>query len=469
MRRNIILISILLCGMVLSWILYPDRASSGPYLDSAHGNTSYGVKRSATGFPADYAKGNCAHCHEQHASIGGAEPDPAGGPDKFLLMSPNFSGKTVIPYIQSDSVCFYCHYGSGTLQSPAFNNYSYSITFGGNPDATPNNIFNTFNSTSYHNLYDVYRFIAGLSGSKSFPNFPADSNPCSGCHNVHIAKKSCGKPAGSYDPTKSAISRPTGHDSLWGDDDIERLKTNFTSYYQSPYWYGSWNYEPNNSPVYDGSNLPDYNTFCTDCHNNTNIIYSTALGRYLRAIDWVTPGGETGGDKHGKNDATNGIDIDNPYASSPLGISVGFVLACTDCHEPHGAPNVMLIRQVVNGGVLYRTISSVTPTAGDCTPPFPAGSKELGYLCNRCHMDDADAFGGTANKWCYIHHESTDRPYPLNQCGFCHSGGDGGGGGGESMSCETVSRNPINCNCCHFHGSDDNAAPDGRRTNRRTF
>ena len=56
------------------WLLYPDKASSGSYLDSAHANTSDGVKRSATGFPTDYSQGNCAHCHEQHASITGAEP-----------------------------------------------------------------------------------------------------------------------------------------------------------------------------------------------------------------------------------------------------------------------------------------------------------------------------------------------------------------------------------------------------------
>jgi len=36
-----------------------------------------------------YAVGNCVHCHEQKASIGGAEPAPTGGPDKFLLFAPN--------------------------------------------------------------------------------------------------------------------------------------------------------------------------------------------------------------------------------------------------------------------------------------------------------------------------------------------------------------------------------------------
>lgn len=74
LRKNILLlISILLCGMVFYWLLYPEKANSGPYLDSAHGNSTYGVNRSSIS-TFGYSKGNCVHCHEQHASIGGAEP-----------------------------------------------------------------------------------------------------------------------------------------------------------------------------------------------------------------------------------------------------------------------------------------------------------------------------------------------------------------------------------------------------------
>lgn len=59
--------------IVLCLLLYPNTASSGPYLDSAHANTSYGVNRSGLS-SFGYSIGNCAHCHEQHASIGGSEP-----------------------------------------------------------------------------------------------------------------------------------------------------------------------------------------------------------------------------------------------------------------------------------------------------------------------------------------------------------------------------------------------------------
>ncbi|HDL98909.1 MAG TPA: hypothetical protein ENH16_04925, partial [Desulfobacteraceae bacterium] len=58
------------------------RVMAGPYLNSVHGNNTIGVNRS-TMAAAGYARGNCAHCHEQHASVNGSTP--AGGPYPFTL------------------------------------------------------------------------------------------------------------------------------------------------------------------------------------------------------------------------------------------------------------------------------------------------------------------------------------------------------------------------------------------------
>ena len=80
--------AILLCLM-----LYPEKATSGPYLDSVHGSSSYGVNRTSLS-AFGYSKGNCAHCHEQHALIGGSEPNPTGGPDKYVLFFINHINQT---------------------------------------------------------------------------------------------------------------------------------------------------------------------------------------------------------------------------------------------------------------------------------------------------------------------------------------------------------------------------------------
>jgi hypothetical protein len=191
--------------------------------------------------------------------------------------------------------------------------------------------------------------------------------------------------------------------------------------------------------------MPDYATFCTDCHNNANIIFSHELGRNLKTIDWETTGGESSGDKHGKNAATVGIDIKNPFASSGLGITLGFALSCLDCHEPHGSSNVMLIRKGVNGGSLAGNITGFA-------------SSNWTYLCCRCHEDDS-YHGGYNYNFRYVHHDSSDAPYPLPpKCGDCHASG--------SMWDKTK----IPCYHCHFHGADDSyysilgRTPTGRRT-----
>lgn len=100
-----------LCSMLLAlcfilcWILYPDNANSGPYLDSQHGDTTYGVTRSTIDTKySTFSKGNCAHCHEQHASLGGSEPFPnsgtGAGPDPAALFS------------YEEDFCETCHDGS---------------------------------------------------------------------------------------------------------------------------------------------------------------------------------------------------------------------------------------------------------------------------------------------------------------------------------------------------------------------
>ena len=378
---------------------------AGPYSDSAHGDTNYGVNRSVLATEG-YAVGNCAHCHEQHASIAGTEPTPALGVAEFCLMAENFSGKLYNTYTESDSVCFYCHTSLGSLQSGGItnNNENYSATFGG-AAATTTGIMQAFNQASYHNLYDLKRYITGVSGSKTFSSFPADSNPCSGCHNIHIAKRNKEYPG---NPAYSAISKPSDHDNLWGvtTPDERMSALSYGAAYQPPYYDGSAGLEPDGSSLVattQAEKTPDYNAFCTDCHNSTNIIYSTTLSRNLRTIDWAT-------EKHGAGDADTYINVDPPFTAGSS--KLGYILACTDCHEPHGSPNAFLIRPDVNGASLGATISGFSDT-------------NMLYLCARCHEDNNQQ----------IHHVLNDYPYTAMQCGTCHSG------------------YPMACTNCHYHGS----------------
>ncbi len=406
--------------VILLFFLLCQTVWAGSYLDSAHGDLDNGVFRTAMD-TLGYARGNCGHCHEMHASIKGSEPAPkSGAPAPFTLFATNFD-TTAIPgsYLEADNFCFYCHNSSGSAQK--VDNYDYSEAFGC-ASGGPTSIFSAFNQTSYHNLEDIWSFAEG-----NFSWFKEYSNPCNACHNPHLAKRNWTDPD---NPLLSAISKPSDHFSLWGTTDLMSAYS-----YEAPYCSGMANREPDGTGTHNGSTTPDYVGFCTDCHNTSNTISSTPLSRNLKKIDW-----SSFGDKHGQRDRDSSnstfVNFEEPYLTASATNS-NFVLSCLDCHEPHGSQNIVLIRRRVNGGNLYATVSS--------------SSNTLGYLCTRCHKDDADAGTGPFNEWKFVHHNSGDAPYPgpPMQCGHCHGGGEGGGG-------EGMEKPPIPCLNCHFHNGNDN-------------
>ena len=409
--------------VILLFFLLCQMAWAGDYMNSAHGDSTHGVFRTAMD-TLGYARGNCAHCHEMHASIEGPEPAPtSGAPAPFCVFAQNFNASVNTgPYQESDNFCFYCHNSNGSAQE--VDNYDYSRAFGCDTFGGPTSIFSAFNQTSYHNLYDIWDFA-----KDEFSWFTEYSNPCNACHNPHLAKRNWTDPD---NPLLSAISKPSDHFSLWGTTDLMSAYS-----YEAPYCSGTANREPGGTAVHDGSKTPDFVGFCTDCHNTSNTISSTSLSRNLKKIDW-----SSFGDKHGQRyrDSSNStfVNFEEPYLAASATNS-NFVLSCLDCHEPHGAPNIMLIRRRVNGGNLEGAVSS--------------SSNTLGYLCTRCHKDDADAGIGLLNEWKFVHHNSGDAPYPAHgQCGHCHGmGGGDEGGGGEGME-----KPPIPCLNCHFHNGNDN-------------
>jgi len=344
---------------LISFILFGSGfAHAGPYTDSAHGDAANGVNRTST---SEYCTGNCAHCHEQHAMIGGAEPAPdSGGTGSYsdeyhhLLFRKSYTSQT-------DTICYDCH-GTGTGYTTGIDNYSYSKNFGGNNanyDSTIKAAFDHSSTSagpgSSHYLDDIVSEILNATSlqtangtlwklkNNSDPSLNP-RNPCDACHNPHIAQRSCNLP-GSYDPAKSAISRPSDHNNLWGDGDTDERMDNYPGTYQAPYWYNSVTYfEPySTNTTQTGSNLPDYVTFCTDCHNTNNTIYSTnprlpGQPRNLEQINWSS----STGDLHGQRNSTAN-KLRNPYSTNK-------VLSCLDCHEPHGSTtNVYLLRTEING------------------------------------------------------------------------------------------------------------------------
>lgn len=391
---------ILIIVALFVWgLIYSGVATADVYTDSAHGNTSYGVKRSGT-TGTEYTIGACAHCHDTFdRNICGVNP--------LMLFAPKFNpSATQNPYVQSDNFCFYCHYGAETYQDPPFSNCCYSITFGGNSDTTPATIFDAFNCSSYHNLNDVLNFAKGEHG---WPTFTADSNPCSACHNAHMAKQNRAAPG---DPTYTAISRPSEHSNLWGDGTSptnERMDRYTT--YVAPFYVGAdptlttTKHEPDGGN-YDqaganGSNVPDYVIFCTDCHNESNSIYSATLGDNLATIDWESEEHGQGNDSGGqKGDRTAPYTEDGTRNTGEK--AADFVLSCMDCHEPHGSASEYLLRTQVNG----LTQTTVTDDSGNSISARYGGTThsvaieypgEWVFFCSTCHDINPHGGAGTDN------------------------------------------------------------------------
>ncbi len=426
-----VFIGLRICLVVVAFLLGTSCVYAGAYADSAHGDPSHGVLR--TSMPDAYTQGNCAHCHEQHASVGGEQPAPvsatAGG---FALFSANFNrAAAAATYAQEDNFCFQCHAASSSQQvGGVLLNHDYAETFGGYDAGTDEGILQHFNHTSgaensYHNLLGIQEYAA-----QNFAWFKEDSNPCVACHNPHRARRNI---SAVKDPTFTAISLPSDHENLWGDGggDIDETMNKYGGY-QAPFFsHSTTRYEPGGILNSAPDLVPDYVTFCNDCHGvDKPAINGRNKRDYLTMINWSNTDGSTGGDKHGQSSRTGETWLREPYAS---GGKSNYVLSCLDCHEPHGSPYPFLVRRSINGEPLTITASE---------------SDGRGNQCRQCHKDDSMLGTGSVNDWKLQHHgQGNLSPYAGSQvsgCG-CHyaEGSDGGGGRPPAIRCEI----------CHYHGS----------------
>ncbi|MDD5757892.1 MAG: hypothetical protein PHI06_02290 [Desulfobulbaceae bacterium] len=143
-----------LLGATLFFANHPAMAA---YNSTAHGSATNGVKRSSAGI-TDYAIANCAHCHEQHASVGGTEPAPDNsGPSSYAA------------FASEEALCLGCHGGTP--------NYS--------ANGSPDNI-NSLLNTSYGH------YPADFSAKHKAKEVQADINSnahveCTDCHNPHLS------------------------------------------------------------------------------------------------------------------------------------------------------------------------------------------------------------------------------------------------------------------------------------------
>jgi hypothetical protein len=310
-------------------------------------------------------------------------------------------------------------------------NAPYTVCYSGGSQTIRVDQRNTSNNAVEWNLLGTFPFVEGTSGYVVL----SDDIDCCGVaadavmwEKVRpggepveiIVDNPDGTPSGSW-PVSSCLAGYYGDGYQYHDEgsgpDYFRWTTTVTipgTYEIFVRWAGV--HEPDGSATADGSNLTDYVTFCTDCHNSSNTIYSNVLDRNLYTFDWNV-------EKHGLGDADDDDDTLTDV-KAPYDDSTRYVLACTDCHEPHGTQNNLLVRPYVNNQWVR------IKTYGTGYGPYPNSrpNKEWIYLCGRCHGHFARYDG-------HIHSNDFDGDGE-DDCTSCH-------GGGTYRICSD----------CHYHGN----------------
>ncbi len=388
---------LIIVGVLVLVLSCPDVTPAFDFhLDSAHGNPAYGVNRTDLECPpgTPCPQGDCAHCHETF--------DPSTcGVNNFLLWYDDYVS-------QGELFCYGCHSSVPIVEQPV-TNYPYCVTFGGRA-AFYVNIRNQFYNANSgpgrcgsRHLLSSIRYV--IEDNAYDWGFNSDPDPCVACHSPHAAQRNHPVAIDGEGKLNTAIRRPSHYkstdpqDFLWGDDADERMSTYASSVggtYKAPY-YGSPGdrdtgpFEPANDSTSDGSNLPDYVTFCMDCHQYAQ--YDPERSAVVDAIVWDYSHGPKP-DRHGaapSNTCYGGTwegTLKPPYDTYEPNES-NFVLSCLDCHEPHAThTRLHLIRRMINGGAV----------AGDASPCDEAG--DFAQICEKCH-DWGDHAGACNNPECH--------------------------------------------------------------------
>ena len=322
------------------------------------------TKRLLPGFENSQSNNNCNNCHPPGTS---AVANP-----RVYTNSSDFEGSA-----HGGKLCTQCHDVHGVAGN-----------FAGMTKANKQNLCDQCHSgAGGHPGVGATAFTVG---GKNY------TLQCVSCHNVHIV-------TGKYsqaNQNKSPVTRFADITNVWGDVAGEKMNA----------YAGTGTYRTPSGESFSGAQLPDYATFCLDCHGEggpTNVPFG---------INWST-------DPHGKQSANQpngygtcpnwfacgkafGWDNDDCVASDkntcwpviPRGAGdqlfsretythtarvagANFTLSCTDCHTGHGTGN--LGRAKVNGGSFTGNWNN---------------------MCNNCHYYYSDWHAGMScgNASCHV-------------------------------------------------------------------
>jgi hypothetical protein len=266
---------------------------------------------------------------------------------------------------------------------------------------------------------------------------------CTTCHNPHVVtgkywdaesgRSPITRPDLTADP--AANPRAMGPD-LWGDETGEKMDDFAAQGSGSGGWYYSVarggvisfdqpaKYQPPKTGdgtafEFAGDVLPDYATFCLDCHtdqmgNEQPVNWGGGAPHGLHAANtpqWNADQGLIGSSGNpdpifSEPGVTRGRGYGHfmrwPYESAERNAGINFVLSCTDCHEGHGSSLVSMLRTNPNNG----TGNEIWNTqCNNCH--YYYGGQHAGMSCgnaschrvNNIHTMDFNTLSGGTNLW----------------------------------------------------------------------
>jgi predicted CXXCH cytochrome family protein len=312
------------------------------------------------------AKGDlkCTACHEVHGAAGA------------------YAGMTKA---SKQNLCNQCHSATGGVINNALSNRAGYVS------AT--NIQDAFGKSGKHPLGKLF----SLDGNVT--NYTLE---CTTCHNVHIV-------TGKYweaNQSKSPITKFTNNLAVWGASAGQKMSD----------YAGSGVYVTPYNDVFAGSQLPDYATFCLECHagNLTSSSNPNPTQPTYGLINWNS-------DPHGLMNA------------GPSGQEQGLCPNWFDCGMAYGWDGDDRVgTQAECWPVISRGQGRTTWGRGPYTDVrFNAGNAVM--ACIDCH----EAHGSNRGSFVRERFNTTDT-------GGCGEGSNG-------TNCTDASNWNSNCNACHWY------------------
>ncbi|MBI4744806.1 MAG: hypothetical protein HY776_08355 [Actinobacteria bacterium] len=308
-----------------------------------HINETISNIRLKDGYENDQDNTNCSNCHK---AGGIATADP-----QFYTNSADFENS-----VHKNKLCSECHdvhgaTGAYTAMTKANKENLCNQCHG--PSHAGHALGNQFTNSTNGKIYNL---------------------ACTSCHNVHIIS---GVPT-EANPNKSPVTKLSDITQVWGDSPAEKI----TAYASA----GGGVYRTPNGDSLSGNALPDYDSFCPDCHGGLYTVGIQGQDSHFYRTAGAPSGGNHAPDQYsfGKGEGWDGDDITDPSKAWPVIprgrgeqnwtrepfnqeeriAGINFVLSCTDCHVVHESGIGKKIRSTINGN---------------------PGSTNWNTTCNACH------------------------------------------------------------------------------------